>query len=180
MIVNFLFLAAEAHSKVERGFGLNLDIFETNLINLLILLGVLFYYGRGIVANILNERQSRIAQQIQDVESRLKQASVSLEEENKKLKEAQATAEKIVADAKVNAEKAKAAILTQGDLEVERLKAVAVQDLNSEQEKAIAELRQKVAAMAIAKVESQLKGVLDDNAQQKLIDRSIAQLGGSR
>ena len=60
------------------------------------------------------------------------------------------------------------------------MKASAAQDLNSQQEKVVAELRQRVAAMAIAKVEAQLRSGLGDDTQQQLIDRSIATIGGNR
>ncbi len=62
--------------------------------------------------------------------------------------------------------------------DVERLKQTAAADLNTEQERAIAQLRQRVATLALQRVESQLKGGIADDAQQSLIDRSIAQLGG--
>ena len=100
-------------------------------------------------------------------------------EEQKKLAEAKQTAEKIRQDAQANAEKVKAAILAQGDKEVARLKASAAADLSSEEARAISELRKRVSALALEKVESQLPGMLDDSAQTTLIDRSIAQLGGA-
>lgn len=179
MIDSFFFFA-EAHSEAEGGFGLNFDILGSNLINLSILLGIVFFYGRKIVGNILEERRSRIAEQIQEVEEKIQQASESLEEQQKNLAQAQATAEKIRQDAQTNAEKAKAAILAQGEKEVERLKAMASQDLNSEQDRAIAELRQRISALAIERVEAQLSGILNDDLQQKLVDRSIVQLGGGK
>jgi F-type H+-transporting ATPase subunit b len=175
MMGTFLFLA-EAHS--EGGFGLNFDIFETNLINLAILVGVLFYYGKGIVGNILSERRGKIEQQIQEIEAMQKQAESAVAEQQQKLAQAKLEADKIRQEASVNAEKVKAGILAQGEEEVAKIKATAMQDLNSEQERAITELRQRAAALAIAKVESQLTSLLDDSAQTKLIDRSIAQLGG--
>jgi F-type H+-transporting ATPase subunit b len=178
MMGTLLFLA-EAHSEVKGGFGLHLDILESNLINLLILLAVLLYYGSKIVGNILNERRTKIAQRIQEVEEKQKQAAAALTEEQQKLAQAQATAAKIRQEAETNAQKAKESILAQGAKEVERLKAMAVADLNSEQERAIAELKQRVAALALQRVESQLEETLNEEAQQKLIDRSIAQLGGS-
>ncbi|MFO5493398.1 MAG: F0F1 ATP synthase subunit B, partial [Cuspidothrix sp.] len=70
------------------------------------------------------------------------------------------------------------AILVKANLDVERLKETAASDLNAELEKAIAQLRQKVVQQALQKVEAQLKGGISDDAQQSLIDRSIAQLGG--
>lgn len=178
MIENLLYLA-EAHSEVEGGFGLNLDFLEANLINLSILLGILYFYGSKIVSNIMSERRSKIAQQIQEVEQKQKAAAASLAEEEKKVAEAKETASKIRQDAQANAEKVKAAILAQGDKEVERLKSSAAADLSSEEARAIAELKQRVAALALEKVESELPGMLDDSAQTTLVDRSIAQLGGA-
>ena len=176
MVGNLLYLA---HSEVEGGFGLNLDIFEANLINLLILIGVLYFYGSKIVSNILSERREKIAKQLAEIEEKKQQAVATLAQEEKKLAEAKDTAVKIVADAKANADKARAAILAEGDKEVARLKATAAADLSSEEARAISELKQRVTALALEKVESQLPGMLDDSAQATLIDRSIAQLGGA-
>lgn len=178
MMSTFLFLAA-AHSEAEGGFGLNLDILDTNLINLLLLLGILFYYGKPIVSNILSERRAKIAAQIEEIEQQQQQAEATLAAEQNKLKQAEATAAKIRAEAETNAQQAKANILAQGEKEVERLKAMAGQDLSSEEQRAIAELKQRVAALAMERVQSQLSDVLDEAAQAKLIDKSIAQLGGA-
>ena len=178
MVETLLYLA-EAHSEVEGGFGLNLDIFETNLINLSILLGILYFYGSKIVGDILSERRSKIAQQIAEIEQKQKAAAATLANEQKKLAEAKKTADQIRQDAHANAEKAKAAILAQGEKEVEKLRATAAADLSSEEARAIAELKQRVTALSLAKVESQLPSMLDDSAQTTLIDRSIAQLGGA-
>ena len=177
MIETLLFLA-EAHSEVEGGFGLNLDILDTNLINLTLLVGILVYYGKPLLTNILSERRSKIAEQIQAIEEKQKQAEVTLVEEQKKLEEAQATAVKIRSEAETTAQKAKETILAQGEKEVERLKEVAVKDLSSEQEKAIAQLRERVVALALERARSSMESSLNDEAQRKLIDSSIAKLGG--
>ena len=180
-MVDLFFLveaSVEAHSEVEGGFGLNLDILGTNLINLTILVGILVYYGKGLISNLMSERNAKIAEQIQEAEKKQQTASAALQEQKQKLAEAEKTAAKIRQDAQANAEKTKQAILAQGEKEVERLKATAVADLNSEQTKVIAELRQRVAALAIEKVETQLPQMLNDEAQNQLIESSIARLGG--
>lgn len=176
MIGTLLFLA-EAHSEVERGFGLNFDIFESNLINLSILIGILYYYGKDVVSNILSERRSKIAEQIQEVEQKKKDAVNTLAAEQKKLEQAQVNAAKILSEAETNAQQAKATILAQGEKEVQRLKETAGKDLNSEQERAIAQLRERVVALALEGVESRMGNLLNDEAQRKLIDSSIAKLG---
>lgn len=174
----FLLLATEAHSAGEGGFGLNLNIFETNLINLAILVGVLVFFGAKSFGKILSERSAKVAEAIQEAETRQKKAAAALAEQQQKLAQAQAQAEKIRAEAKNNAQKAKEAILAQGVKDVEKLKAAAVQELDSEQAKVIAELKERIATLALKRVESELKSKLDSSAQTKLIDRSIAQLGG--
>ena len=159
-----------------KGFGLNFDILETNLINLVIIIGVLVYFGRGFLGSKLQERREKIEKAITEAEARQKKAASSLAEQQQKLQMAKKEAEKITADAKTNAEAARQAVLEQSAKDVERLKASAAQDLTSQQEKVMQELRKRVSEMAIEKVRSRLPEKLNDGAQSKLIDQSIAQL----
>lgn len=182
----FLLLATEAHAvgselaetAGEGGFGLNLDILETNLINLLILIGVLFYFGRKLIANILTERRARIEAAIVEAEQRQREAAAALADAQQKLTQSQAEAQRIRQEAETSAKKAKEALLAKAAEDVQRMQETAVQELNTERERAIAELRQRVATMALQRVESQLRGQLDEAAQQQLINRSIASIGG--
>ena len=173
---NFLYLAEAAeHSE---GFGLNLDILETNIINLSILIGLLLFYGRKFIGNILSDRRAKIEQEIKEAETRAQDAAAALADAQQKLAQAQAEAEKIRKNAEETAKKAKESILSQAGQEVNRIKAAASQELDSEQAKVIAELRQRIAALAVERVESQLRERLDDSAQTQLVDRFVAQLGG--
>lgn len=169
-------VAAEGGS--EGGFGLNLDILETNLINLAIVIGVLVYFGRNLLGNTLGERRSKIEEAIREAEQQQKEAAAALADAQQKLAQAQAEAEKIRAAAEESAQAARTALLESAAKDIERMRETAVQDLNNERAKAIAQLRQQVVAMAMQRVEPQLKDRLDDSAQQHLIDRSIALLGG--
>lgn len=177
-----ILLAAEAavHSEMaegEGGFGLNLDIFETNLINLLLLIGILFYFGRKVLTNILNERRINIETEIQGAEARLKESQIALSQVQEQLNKAQGEAERIRKSAAENAQAAKEAILAKAAQDVERLKLSATADLNTERDRAIAELRQRVSTLALQKVESGLRSGIADDVQQTLIDRSIQQVG---
>ncbi len=183
-----LFLLAAEASAVnselagasEGGFGLNLDIFETNLINLVILIGVLVYFGRGFLTKTLTERRTNIETEISEADASAKKAAASLSQAQQNLTQAQAEAQRIRQAAVGSAEAAREAILARAKQDVERLRATATADLNTETERAIAQLRQRVAAMALEKVESQLRGGgVDSNAQQQLIEGSIAMIGES-
>ncbi|VXD15665.1 ATP synthase subunit b [Planktothrix serta PCC 8927] len=171
-----LLLATEAGS--EAGFGLNTNIFETNLINLAILIGVLVYFGRGFLGKILNERRSTIEEAILEAEQRQKQAEASLAEQQQKLTAAQTEAQRILAEAEERAKAVRELILAKAVEDVERMKATANQELDSDRERVIAQLRSLIATQAIERAESQLKQQLNDTVQERLIDQSLMLLGG--
>ena len=175
MIGTLFLLKAEAGA--ESGFGFNFDIIETNLINLGIIFVLLIVYGGKVVGNILSERRAKIEAEIKSAEARAKESKDALAVAQKNLKQAQDNAVKIRSDAEANAEKAREAVLAKGQKEVERLQATAAADLNSEQERAINQLRARVVEMALERVESRMGEVLNDDKQRQLIDRSIAKLG---
>jgi F-type H+-transporting ATPase subunit b len=173
----FILLATEAAAEAEGGFGLNFDILETNLINLAIVIGVLVYFGRKFLGNILSERRSKIEELISDAEQRLKQAQVALADQQQNLAQAQAQAEQIRRKAQEDAQAARAEISAEAQVEIEKLRATTTADLDSARDKAIAQVRQRVTAMALQQAEAQLRTQLDEARQQQLIDRSIALLG---
>ncbi|MGB2926703.1 MAG: F0F1 ATP synthase subunit B [Limnothrix sp.] len=162
----------------EGGFHLNFDILETNIINLVIIIGVLYVYGGKFIGKLLEERKSKIVADLEDAENRAKTAQEALTKAQKSLEEAQTQAGRIREDAKVAAEKARETILAQGHEDVEKLKASAVKELDTEQAKVIAQLKRRIAELALEKVEAQLRSGLDESVQSDLVDRSISQLGG--
>ncbi|NJO39587.1 MAG: F0F1 ATP synthase subunit B [Cyanobacteria bacterium CRU_2_1] len=174
----FFLLTAEA-AEHSGGFGLNLDILETNLINLLIIYGVLFYFGRGFLGKILSERKARIEEAIKDAEQRKQEAAAALADEQQRLAQAQTEAARIRAEAEERAKATRDAVLVQAQEDMARMRTAAAQDLSSQQERITNELRQQIAALALQQVESHLRSNLSEEAQYQLLDRSIAMIGGS-
>jgi F-type H+-transporting ATPase subunit b len=72
----------------EEGIGLNLDILETGLLNILALVGILIYTGRDFLGSLLEERKTTIVKSIQDAENRLNEAQKRLSEAQKQLSQA--------------------------------------------------------------------------------------------
>lgn len=182
---SFLQLASGAHlvasnmaEAAEGGFGFNFDIIEANLINLAIVIGVLIYFGRGFLSKTLGERSSTIEQALTEAERRKAETAKALAAEQEKLKQAQVEAASIVAKAEEDAKRAREAILANAAEEVARMKQEAAANLSVEQARIINELRVRVAELAMQRAEEQLSGRLNDESQQKLVDRSIAILGG--
>jgi F-type H+-transporting ATPase subunit b len=176
----FYWLATEPIAEAEaHGISLNTDIFEANLINLAIVIGIVVYFGRGFLGKILSERQSGIKTAIQDSEARKQQALAAQSEQEKKVAQAEAEAQRIVADAQASAKTAQEGILAQAILEIQRLEESASADTTSSQARAITELRQRVVELSLKKVEQDLQSQIANNEaiQRQLIDRSIALLG---
>lgn len=171
---NFLFLATAG----KGGVGLNLDLIETNLFNLTLVLGFVIVFGRKVLTEILTERRALIETAIKDTEARQKQAASALEVAKQNLAQAKAEAEKIRQSAVTSAANVKAEIAAKAVADIERMQQLAAADTSTEQDKAIAELRARITALAIERAEAQFKNLLTESAQSTLIDRSIAMVGG--
>jgi len=72
----------------HEGIGLNLDILETGLINVLALIAILVYTGKDFLGSLLEERKTSIVQGVQDAEDRLNEANRRLSEAQKQLSQA--------------------------------------------------------------------------------------------
>ena len=159
------------------GFGLNFNLFETNIINLAIVIAGLVWFLRGFLGGILERRRSAILTDLRDAEERLSAATTALAEAQKGLAEAQQKAEQIRADGKARADAIRLDSEQRTIEEIARMKQAASSDLANEASRVSAQLRRETALQAIAKALAALPGKLDGPAQAKLIDQSIQSLG---
>jgi F-type H+-transporting ATPase subunit b len=161
------------------GFGLNLNLFETNIINLAVLIAATVWFLKGFLGGILERRRTSILGDLKDAEERLASASTALAEAQQGLTQAQQRAEKIVLDGTARA----AAIREESERrsidEIARIKESASSDLANEASRVSAQLRRETARQAVEQALAGLTGKLDDKAQASLIDQSIQSLGNS-
>jgi len=73
--------------KLFPGIGLNLDVLETGVLNILALLVILFYAGRDFLGSTLEERKVTIVKSIENAEERLTEAQNRLNEAKKQLEQ---------------------------------------------------------------------------------------------
>ncbi|MBL6881069.1 MAG: F0F1 ATP synthase subunit B [Parasynechococcus sp.] len=156
--------------------NLNFNLLETNLVNLAIVIGVLFWFLRGFLGGILERRRSAILQDLQDAEARLKTATEELTKAQSELAAAQQKAEQI----RVDGQKRAAAIRVEGEKRtisvMAAIKQGASADADAEASRIKDALRREAALAAIDKVLTDLPGRLDDAAQSQLIDSTIRNL----
>ncbi|MEI6031897.1 MAG: F0F1 ATP synthase subunit B [Synechococcaceae cyanobacterium ELA739] len=159
------------------GFGLNLNLFDTNIINLAIVIAGLVWFLKGFLGGILERRRSTILAELKDAEDRLASATASLAEVQKGLSESQAKAEKIRNDGVARAQAVRMESERRTVQEMARIKQESASDLDAEAARVTAQLRREAARMAIEKALVALPAKLDASAQARLIDQSIQSLG---
>ena len=160
-------------------FGLNLDLFETNIINLAIVIAILVKFLPGFLGGILQRRREVILADLKDAEEGLAQATAALALAQQELSSAQAKADQIRIDGKARAQ----AIRLDGDRrtiqEMALLKEGADSDVNAEVSRVRDQLRREAARLAIEKALASLTNKLDAESQARLIDQSISNLGNA-
>jgi F-type H+-transporting ATPase subunit b len=162
----------------DGGFSLNLDIFEANLINLILLDGGLFYLLSGALSESLSERQQKILGAIQESEEKLQEATTRLTEGETKLAQAQIVIESIKKDAEQTAVQVKSSILADGKIEIERLTATAKTQISTIEARVRKQISDYVATLALQRITMQLEGKLNSSLQQQIINRNISKLAG--
>jgi|Transcript_27312 F-type H+-transporting ATPase subunit b len=163
-------------TQIAEGVSFNPDIFEANLVNLIILVGGLFYLLSGALSESLSERQQKIVGAIQESEERLEEATKRLTESETQLAQAQMVIESIGKDAEVTAKQVKSTILTDGKTEIERLTAAAKGQIGTIEARVRKQISDYVVTLALKRITMQLEGKLTPSLQQQIIDRNISKL----
>lgn len=164
------------HSS-ERAFGFNSDIFESNVINILLLLFGLIYVLKQFLGSSLNARQTKVLAAIQESEERLEQASSRLNESEKQLAQTQLIIDQIKKEAQLTAEKVRSSILAQGQLDIERLTMTGKANIETAEKQIRRQIKQQITFLALKRVTLQLENQMSSEMQLRIIDNNIAKLG---
>jgi F-type H+-transporting ATPase subunit b len=161
------------------GFGLNLNLFETNIVNLAIVIFGLYKFLPNFLGGILERRRAIILADLKDAEERLATATSALSQAQTDLAAAQQKAEQIRADGKVRAEAIRLDSEKRTVEEMARVKQGAAADLDAEASRVSNLLRREAARLAIEKALATLPAKLSPEAQSQLVDQSISTLGNA-
>jgi len=163
----------------SEGFGLNLDLFETNIINLAVVIFGLYKFLPGFLGKILEKRRTTILTDLKDAEQRLIQAKNSLSKAKDELASAKQKAEKIRNDCKARAEAIRLDSEKRTVEEMARIKQGAASDLTAEAARVTSQLRKEAAELAIEKALAILPKKLDSSTQDNFLKQSIKNIGDS-
>ena len=161
----------------SEGFGLNLNLFETNIINLAVVIFGLYKFLPGFLGKILEKRRTTILTDLKDAEERLSHAKNSLSKAKDELASAKQKAEKIRNDCKARAESIRLESEKRTVEEMARIKQGAVSDLTAEAARVTSQLRKEAAELAIEKALAMLPKKLDSKTQDDFLKQSIKNIG---
>ncbi|WP_413389142.1 F0F1 ATP synthase subunit B [Prochlorococcus marinus] len=161
----------------SEGFGLNLNIFETNIINLAVVVFGLYKFLPGFLGKILERRRTSILSDLKEAEERLAQAKDSFSKAKDELASAKEKADKIRNDCKARAEAIRLDSEKRTVEEMARIKQGAASDLNAEAARVTSQLRKEAAELAIEKALAILPKKLDSNTQDNFLKQSIKNIG---
>ncbi len=156
-----------------QGFGLNLNLFETNIINLAVVIFGLYKFLPNFLGGMLERRRAAILSDLKDAETRLQEATKALDQAKKELASAEQKASQIRTDCKARAEAIRLESEKRTVEEMARIKQGAASDLNAEASRVTGQLRREAARLAIEKALESLPGKLDESAQAKFLSQSI-------
>ena len=161
----------------SEGFGLNLNIFETNILNLAVVIFGLYKFLPGFLGKILEKRRTSILSDLKEAEERLNQSKLALSKATDELASAKQKADKIRQDCKTRAEAIRLESEKKTVEEMARIKQGAASDLNAEAARVTSQLRKEAAELAIEKALAILPQKLDSNTQEIFFKDSIKNIG---
>ncbi|MBO3795263.1 F0F1 ATP synthase subunit B [Bacillus subtilis] len=165
---------------LELGLSFNGGDILFQLLAMLILLALLKKYALGPLLNIMKQREDHIAGEITSAEEKNKEAQQLIEEQRVLLKEARQESQTLIENAKKLGEKQKEEIIQAARAESERLKETARTEIVKEKEQAVSALREQVASLSVMIASKVIEKELDEQAQEKLIQDYLKEVGESR
>ncbi len=146
-------------------------------VSFLILLFALKKFAWGPVINMMQEREDKIANDIDSAERANIEADKLAKQREMELKQSRTEAQKIIAQAKDTAENNAHAILVEAQEHATSIKKQAQEDLRIERERMIDEAKTEVANLSVEIASKILKKELSASTHQELIQSSIEKLG---
>jgi F-type H+-transporting ATPase subunit b len=163
----------------EEGIGLNLDILETGLLNILALVAILIYTGRDFLGALLEERKTTIVKSVQDAEDRLSEAQKRLNEAEKQLNQVNLVISEIK-DETISTKKLlleAEALEAKKDLKVRFDRALAT--FQSKERKIFLEIKQEIISLVLKKTVSRAQEAFGPKERaMSLINDTINKLEG--
>nr|YP_010291903.1 ATP synthase CF0 subunit I [Xyris capensis]ULQ68500.1 ATP synthase CF0 subunit I [Xyris capensis]ULQ68546.1 ATP synthase CF0 subunit I [Xyris capensis] len=170
---SFVFLAQWPSAG---SFGFNTDILATNLINLSIVIGVLIFFGKGVLNDLLDNRKKRILNTIRNSEELRRGAFDQLEKARIRLQKVEMEADEYRRNGYSDIERQKENLINATSASLELFKKSKNETLNFEQQRAMNQVQQRVFKQALQGALRTLNSSLNSELHFRTIRANISYL----
>lgn len=143
------------------------------LITMVLFLLVMGKYAVPLIMDALNEREKRIKDSLESAEKALSRAEQISKDNEKALREAEKKAQQIRKDAIKEAEMLRAERIEKSKEEADQILEDARMTIEQEKKRALIELRDEVAKLAVKSASLIIESELDEKKNSKLVDNFI-------
>nr|YP_010231740.1 ATP synthase CF0 subunit I [Eragrostis cilianensis]QSX26782.1 ATP synthase CF0 subunit I [Eragrostis cilianensis] len=171
---SFVFLA---HWPFAGSFGLNTDILATNLINLTVVVGVLIFFGKGVLKDLLDNRKQRILSTIRNSEELRRGTLEQLEKARLRLQKVELEADEYRMNGYSEIEREKVNLINATSTSLEQLEKSKNETLYFEKQRAMNQVRQRVFQQAVQGALGTLNSCLNTELHFRTIRANIGILG---
>nr|AHA12825.1 ATP synthase CF0 subunit I [Maranta leuconeura] len=165
------------HWPSAGSFGFNTDILATNPINLSVVLGVLIFFGKGVLNDLLDNRKQRILSTIRNSEELRKGAIEQLKRARARLRKVEIEADEYRMNGYSEIEREKVNLINATSDSLERLENYKNETLHFEQQRTINQVRQRVFQQALQGALGTLNSCLNSELHFRTIRANIDILG---
>ena len=153
--------------------GINLPLLLAQIVNVVILLGLLYLVAYKPIMRMLDERSRKVKESMEQAEAIREQAASAEEEVKKQLEVAAREGQEKIAQAVRMGEEIKQEAQQEARQEAEVLIVRARTEIQRERDGAIDELRKEVADLTILAAGKVIDRSLDKEAHRQLIDKVL-------
>nr|YP_009449876.1 ATPase subunit I [Burmannia coelestis]ANK36073.1 ATPase subunit I [Burmannia coelestis] len=160
-------------------FGFNTDILATNPINISVVLGVLIFFGKGVLNDLLDNRKQRILSTIRNSEELRRGAIEQLERARTRLQKVEMEADEYRINGYSEIEQEKRNLINATFDSLEQLENYKNETLIFEQQRAINQVRQRVFQQALQGALGTLNSCLTSELHARTISANIGILSAN-
>jgi F-type H+-transporting ATPase subunit b len=164
-----LFVLQEATERVASPFDINGGVIIWTVGIFLVLLAGLWWLGWPKILQMVEEREHRIQQQLDEAEKARAEAQKLLEEHKRIVAQSRADAQEILGKAKSAAQKEREVLLEKTREEQDLMLERARNEITAEKEKAVQALRREAVDLSIAAASKLIEKNLTGDANRKLV-----------
>nr|YP_009735810.1 ATP synthase CF0 subunit I [Engelhardia roxburghiana]YP_010024149.1 ATP synthase CF0 subunit I [Engelhardia fenzelii]YP_010962507.1 ATP synthase CF0 subunit I [Engelhardia unijuga]QBG40452.1 ATP synthase CF0 subunit I [Engelhardia roxburghiana]QOP63498.1 ATP synthase CF0 subunit I [Engelhardia fenzelii]WDE74948.1 ATP synthase CF0 subunit I [Engelhardia roxburghiana]WKF53345.1 ATP synthase CF0 subunit I [Engelhardia fenzelii]WNI00616.1 ATP synthase CF0 subunit I [Engelhardia roxburghiana] len=154
-------------------FGFNTDILATNPINLSVVFGVLIFFGKGVLNDLLDNRKQRILKTIRNSEELRGGAIEQLEKARARLKKVEMEADQFRVNGYSDIEREKLNLINSTYKTLEQLEIYKNETIHFEQQRASNQVRQRVFQQALQGALGTLNSSLNNELHLRTINANI-------